>query len=326
MDDKRPVPLSALRFTIGDFELGDNGEDAKTAPFRMVARSGNPIDHWYWGRIVHDLSGVQHKGRIPIDYAHDDKEIIGYGNKFDVDGDGLHVSGALVPYKDNDRASEVVHKFKAGVPYEASINFGGDGIQVENVPDGESVEVNGFEFAGPGVVVRQWPLRGVAVCPYGADGNTSSEFSTDEKVNVEFFDMSSEKPELKEELEAEVTNETENVEGQPVDEITEEAEPVAEVQTEEVEEAVEPVAALSQEPEVPEGQRFLDAFGVDGGVWFAQGLSFDEARQNFMDKILKENEELRAKLASVPAGEVEPVSFSESQRSRKSLVPFSGKG
>jgi len=62
---------------------------------------------------------------------------------------------------------------REGVPYEASINFGGDGIKIQELGDGETTEVNGARFDGPGIVVREWPLRGVAICPYGADMNTA---------------------------------------------------------------------------------------------------------------------------------------------------------
>jgi hypothetical protein len=63
---------------------------------------------------------------------------------------------------------------KQGVPYEASIFFGGDGIKIEEVGEGKMQTVNGRQFDGPGVIIREWPLRGVAICPYGADQNTES--------------------------------------------------------------------------------------------------------------------------------------------------------
>jgi hypothetical protein len=169
------IPSAACTLVVGEFEFGDNGQGAKTAPVRLVARSGKPIEHWFWGRIVHDLSGMHvHKSRIPIDYVHDSKEVVGYLNRFDVESGDLITSGALVPFKDSDRATEILHKFRAGVPYEASINFGGDGIKIEEVPEGFVSQVNGFAFDGPGVIVREWPLRGVAICPYGADMHTES--------------------------------------------------------------------------------------------------------------------------------------------------------
>jgi hypothetical protein len=288
----------------------------------MVARSGQPIDHWYWGKIVHDLSGVHHKGRIPIDYCHDDKEIIGYANHFGVEDGDLAVSGALVPYKDNDRASEVVHKFKAGVPYEASINFGGDGIEVENVPDGEETDVNGFKFSGPGVVVRQWPLRGVAVCPYGADGNTKTEFSNDEKIAVRFTDMDKqEKPEVVE-VTPEKTELAQAVESEPE---IDTAEVKAEVSEEQAEEPIaveaEPVAAELSDRE--DGKRFLEKFGEAGAVWFVNGLTFDQARDEYEKKLQERIEELETKLAALPVGESEPASYSEAAPAqRKGLVPL----
>lgn len=325
MSDVRQIPVNALRLSVGEFELGDNGDGAKTAPFRMVARSGQPIEHWYWGRIVHDLSGVRHKSRIPIDYAHSDFEVIGYANHFDIDTGDLIVKGALVPYKDSDRASEVVHKFKAGVPYEASINFGGDGLKIQNVAEGEVTNVNGFEFSGPGVVVREWPLRGVAVCPYGADANTSTEFNSQHTVNVEFVDMPKDKQE------PEALGQPDAVESQPdPDKPAEAVEPV-ETPVEEVQPEPEPeieptdaaaVEAGEMSQPKSDGLRFLDEFGTQGAVWFAEGRSFEEAAKLYRDMLRDENAVLKQKLAAASiAGVEEPVSFSEA-KPKKSSKPF----
>jgi len=174
-DRFKTIPAGACMLVVGEPEIGDNGDGAKSAPVRLVARSGKPIEHWFWGRVVHDLAGMRlHKSRIPIDYVHDSKEVIGYLNRFDTESGDLITSGALVPFKESDRATEILHKFRAGVPYEASINFGGDGIKVEELSPGQVSQVNGYQFEGPGVIVREWPLRGVAICPYGADANTES--------------------------------------------------------------------------------------------------------------------------------------------------------
>lgn len=45
-----------------------------------------------------------------------------------------------------------------------------------------------------------------------------------------------------------------------------------------------------------EGQRFLAAFGDRGGVWFAQGKSFDEARQLYIAELRAERDELADRL------------------------------
>lgn len=169
------IPANALCFAGGEVSIGDNGEGSKTAPVKLKARSGLPIEHWFWGKVVHDLSGMRtHKPRLTIDYAHNDAEVLGYLNHFETESGDLIASGALTPFKEDDRASEVLFKMKQGVPYEASIFFGGDGIKIEEVGEGMMQTVNGRQFDGPGVIIREWPLRGVAICPYGADQNTES--------------------------------------------------------------------------------------------------------------------------------------------------------
>lgn len=215
------IPESACRFAGGEIEFRENGEGAKTAPIKLKARSGQPIEHWFWGKVVHDMSGVKHKQRIAVDYAHNESEILGYVNHFDTEGGDLQLSGALTPFSDSDRASEVMHKMKAGVPYEASIFFGGDGIKVQEVAEGEMTPVNGYQFEGPGVIIREWPLRGVAICPYGADSNTESvslsggkSFAAQVvKKEIEEIEMS----EIKLAVEAEGKVEAVAVEAKPVE-------------------------------------------------------------------------------------------------------------
>lgn len=171
--DFNAAPAEAFTFRADAKMLSDKG-DTKTVKVELLARTGQPINHWYWGRIVHDLSGMIHKSRMPIDYAHNDSEVLGYVNKFKTDSGDLVLNGVLTPFKDDDRASEVIHKARAGVPYQASIFFGGNDDLYELVSEDEFTKVNGFDFNGPGIVVRKWRLNGVAICPYGADGNTET--------------------------------------------------------------------------------------------------------------------------------------------------------
>jgi hypothetical protein len=84
MTETKTLPRKALRFVAQEITVGDNGENAKTAPVKMTARTGKPIEHWYWGRVVHDLGGMNlSKSRIPIDYCHEAEDVIGYLNHFD---------------------------------------------------------------------------------------------------------------------------------------------------------------------------------------------------------------------------------------------------
>ena len=320
MNEKyRSIPAAAGVLAGGELFVSNNGEGSKTAKFRMVARSAQPIDHWWWGRVVHDIAGAAFKSRIPIDYAHNDAEIIGYGNNIEGTKEGLIVSGAFTPFTEHDRASEVVHKLAAGVPYEASINFGGDGMKVQDIAEGEVTDVNGYQFEGPGVVIREWPLRGVAVCPYGADANTETAalsgnartFAADtweaeavehdaannkegtgemktEDTAAEVIEESVE--EVAETVETEAAEETAAVEETAVEEATE-LEEEAEVET------VEP-AALSRE----EFARIASEFGNDIAVQTVlSGGDYSTALKAFADSLKSENGELRERVEKLSA-------------------------
>lgn len=299
MNELKPITTSDCYFSA-ELEVGERSSDAaKTAPFRMVARSGQPINHHVWGRIVHDNSGAQHKSRIPIDFNHDANEIIGYANHFNVTEDGdLEVRGALVPYKDSDRATEILSKAASGIPWEASINFAGD-MSVETYDETETVEVNGHEFTGPITVVRDWQLRGVAVTPYGYDASTSVELSANSKP-IEVKIMS------KQELEAVEPEVVEAVEAVEATEVEDSSEAVVETA---VEEQVKQVAALSAQP-------YFDAFGeAQGALYFAKQVDLQDAMGEELKRLRAENQELRSKVDSqASAGHEDAVEFSAGEK------------
>ena len=245
--DFNAIPAAACQFAGGQVMLGDNGEKAKTAPVKIKARSGQPIEHWFWGHVVHDLAGMRtHKNRLPIDYAHNDSEVLGYLNHFDSSSGDLIASGAIIPFTEQDRASEVLFKMGEGVPYEASIFFGGDGIKLQQLAEGEVSPVNGYDFEGPGVIIREWPLRGVAICPYGADAHTeSAALSKGQTFTAEPWENENEEIQMSEESTAV------DVEVQP--EAAEAVEELAvETQAEEAEEVAEEAPATEEEPAAEE--------------------------------------------------------------------------
>jgi hypothetical protein len=176
------VPARALRFDA-QFEL-TGARDSKGVPVRMTARGAGEVTHWYWGRIVHDFAGMRlSQKKIPIDYCHDSGEVLGFADQFSAANGPLTIAGMLTPYGEKDRANEVIAKSKAGVPYQASIFFDNP-IKLERLSENDRASVNGREFAGPGLIIRQWTLRGVAICPYGVDATTSTEFSGNHDVTV----------------------------------------------------------------------------------------------------------------------------------------------
>ena len=191
MMEVKNVPAEAFKLKASAIEFNAvEGGEADTYEISMLARSAGAIEHWYWGeQVVHDMAGMNVAGKIPIDFNHE-AEVIGYLDKFEETEDGLRVTGKLVSFQPDDRAAEIAFKARQGVPWQASINFGGDGIKVEQVAEGETTQANGREFSGPATVIRSWPLRGVAVTPYGADSNTQSTvLSDDGEQAVTFFNQ-----------------------------------------------------------------------------------------------------------------------------------------
>lgn len=294
----KSIPTSALSFSVGEVTIDNrNGEGAKSAPVTLKARSGQPIEHWYWGKVVHDLSGMRlSKPRIAVDYNHNADEVIGYLNRFDITSGDLVASGALVPYKGDDRATEIIFKAQQGVPYEASIFFGGDGIVVEEIAEGHITQVNGYALSGPAAVIREWPLRGVAITPYGADANTETRLAEggDSRV-VTFINNKGE------------AMETALSEGEAVAPVEATAEEVAQKEADEkaAEQAKADAEAAAVEAEklkaaqlaVKPGQKFIDAFGREkGGAWFAEGLTFEDAERAFTAEIKSDNSAMKLKI------------------------------
>lgn len=307
----------------GEIELGAGAAagKSKTSPVKLKARSGQPIEHWYWGRIVHDLSGMRlHKNRLPIDYAHNDAEVLGYLNHFETDSGDLITSGAITPFNDSDRASEVLHKMREGVPYEASIFFGGDGIKLQEVAEGEISPVNGYDFEGPGIIVREWPLRGVAICPYGADQNTeSSALSAAGKSFCASKWLPAEPAQAEKEKEmASITPAPETAASETiVTEVAVEAkaeatEEKAEEKTEgDMEQDTKPVEVVSVEAKANEEntaddraefKRMLDEFGADiAAKVYAAGGTYADAQAEYVAALKADNAKLAAQVKELSA-------------------------
>lgn len=334
----KTVPAKACQFAA-DLQVRVNSDDSKTAPITLIARSGEAVCHWYWGNVVHDLGGMTlAKPRIPLDYCHDDDEVIGYASKFDTSTGELVATGALIPYSPDpeDKATEIIYKAQQGVPYEASIFFDGP-LVVEEVSENATTFVNGEQMSGPITVIRQWTLRGIAVCPYGNDPNTSAAMKFSRGGDVPAQVISQEKHEMSATAEAEAKEsaavEAEATSDKPAEVVGEQPTTVdaetAGTQTEDPPPADEPrsPAEPAEEQPVPEaapveatamsdGMKFLNAFGDQGGVWFAQGKTFEEAQALHFaavvtqrDRLAKENEELKVKLTA-SRGEKSPLSFS----------------
>lgn len=294
------VPADALILDSGPFTFAAGEAKDGKLPVKMRARGAQPIYHWYWGNVVHDMAGFSAAAAtIPIDYCHDYDQVLGFLNDFKASNEGLDVGGELVSFGD-DRSSEVAHKARSGVPYQASIYF--EPKVLEEVMPGAEAEVNGYKLPGPGLVIRKWSLRGVAVCPYGYDPTTSTRLSAPAGGDIPVQFVSTKESQMS------VTFATEKKpDEKPATELTKPAETKTEA-TPPADPRAEFKATLA---------KFTEKFGAENGAkWAADGLSYEAALEKhaaeLQTKLSAEGEEkkkLAEKLAAVPRGEKEPVSF-----------------
>jgi hypothetical protein len=178
---------------------------------------------------------------------------------------------------------------------------------MEELRPGQVATVNGNQLEGPATIIRQWTLRGVAVCPYGADPNTSSQLSSAEKFTVSV---------KKERIMSEETK----------------VEAVVAVETPVEEKPVETPADAAQQSNAP-GRKYLNAFGQQGAVWFVEGKQFDDCVALFakqqadtIAKLQADNEDLQKRLAGAKAaGETDPVHFQSGEKNEKTRKGFASR-
>lgn len=298
----REVPLAACRLDAGAITVAATA-DGKT-PITLRARSGDAVNNYWWGRLVHDMSGLQAPaGSVPFDYCHDDDDVVGYGDKFTAQPDGLSVSGFLTSIEDNDRADEIVKKRRLGVPYQASIFF--EPLSIEDVLAGATADVNGQTIAGPACIIRTWNLRGVAICPYGNDPATSADVDMSARKLTGNFRVPL--------TPAKIMSTPAQNPAPPetaVQQSTTAAAPAAAAP------ASSPATADPRAGFLSELKKFNDAFGPQGSVWLSEGKTFEEAALLHIkaqgEQLSAKDKELadaKVKLAAVPRGEAAPVSM-----------------
>lgn len=343
----RTAPAAAMLFNLGKVQFADStGTDSKKVPIKLLGRTGQPIQHWYWGNVVHDMAGMKlAKDTLPLDYCHFPDEVLGYLDHFDVSSGDLVATGELVLFADDDRASEVAFKAKEGVPYEASINFAGGAMRLEEIDAGITVKVNGNDVTGPALIIREWTLRGIAVCPYGADMNTNTQLSAKAAehfggtVQVTLF-KAGDMPKTNEAIKQNNT-EPKPANGEP-QKLTEgngnapvEKQPVAPKPAELTAGQPQPESPKVEAPkaDAPKpGTEFVAAFGDIGARWYLEGRAFNECASEFIKgkdtkitELSAEVEKLKGLLADLPRGN-EAVGFKATADDKGEPLPKGVKG
>ena len=136
----------------------------------MLALTGKPVEHWWWGTMVFELSGISMlKKKIAALLGHRTDQRLGYWDGMDVTTKGLELDGAFLA---NGDAQRVQDDLDAGFPWQGSISFVREGSRIEQLDQGVSTTVNGRTVKGPATVVRETKIDECSWCVFGADSGT----------------------------------------------------------------------------------------------------------------------------------------------------------
>lgn len=152
---------------------GDGGEPAKYPRLTIEAYTGVACQQaWSAVPVVTDLAGIK-VGDVSLllDHAwYDWDAILGDCDMVDNNGRTLLVAGDVIG--DGPMVEKYIRLASRGKKFQASI--GALITRRETIDAGAQVTVNGRDFTGPLVVVRECTLREVSVLLFGADANTSA--------------------------------------------------------------------------------------------------------------------------------------------------------
>lgn len=121
-------------------------------------------------RFVFDLDTLEFNPSVPLDFNHDDREVIG-GISLAVEDGKLVGRGAIVPFRPGDRAAEVAYKSQF-VPYGVSPLVTFDEASAVRLQPGQSAAVSGHTYEGPITIIQHARILGAAVTPYPTDIGT----------------------------------------------------------------------------------------------------------------------------------------------------------
>lgn len=186
---RKTVPLREFRLDrqiTGRFATDQPraANDLTPCPVRLTVLSGGALYNyvptmreWGWDfeytRFVFDLSTLKYNSTLLIDWNHDADQVIGSVAAPTINERGeLTTSGSLVPFAPKDRAAEVAYKAQF-VPFGISPTVAFDNAERIDVKLGESINVNGREYAGPIAVFKNAEVLGVSICPYPTDSGTN---------------------------------------------------------------------------------------------------------------------------------------------------------
>lgn len=181
----KKVPKAALTFNEQtDGVVSFTQQEGEERKLSMLGYSGSVMDHWYWGKVAVDISGVKF-GRKPYPILEDHMTEKKIGIAFDVDTSNNQINFHEIKPLKNKFAEEVISNMDAGFPYQASISI--KPTKLEELKEDSSAEVNGYTMKGPGIIFRESLFRESSCCTFGVDNKTNTKaFSEREEDLVEF--------------------------------------------------------------------------------------------------------------------------------------------
>lgn len=185
------VPKGGFQFFSEESSISfkDVDEEGKPKSFSMEAYTGAIMPDVFGGSVAVDVSGIDFDGkkRFPILEDHEWANKIGVSNSRP-NMENNRVSFDNIKVLNNEKAQEFAQNLADGFPYQASISI--RPRKIEEVPEGESADVNGTKMKGPGIILRSSTFREASVCVFGRDTKTGVKSLSDsdyDEMEVEAF-------------------------------------------------------------------------------------------------------------------------------------------
>ena len=161
-------------------ELKIEAAEGKTPRFSGIAYTGGKMNlSGFKYPVIVALDGLDVPESAPIRFNHSPEQGVGHSDTITIEGSNLIVSGVIS--RDTPAARDVVKSGKSGFPWQMSI--GARVIDMEFVPKGRTVLVNGRSFEGPVYVARKSVLGEISFVDHGADDRTTAKIAASAAEN-----------------------------------------------------------------------------------------------------------------------------------------------
>lgn len=303
--DRNRAPSTAFRFEAKrpTFEKPSDRDKSglRRMPIAVLARTGGPVFHWWFGDVVHDMAGMRSKESIAFDYRHSADHPIGFANSIEATNE-LWLRGELISRFAEDKAAEIMDLGPEGVPYEASIDFDPYTMVLEYLDEGYQATVNGMTVSGPITIVREWELLRCAICLTGVDGGTRTEFEAGGSESGLFYPLHWKGSKMSK---AETAQQTEADPATPPEGAGKQESPGQKSQSTEGGNTGGGKGDARSQFQA-ELKRYQDAFGSsDGATYFSAGDSFEAAAVKHIETQDKRITELEQELKKAVADAAE---------------------